>query len=570
MPLERHLHEVCQRAVSEEMQQLVDAETLIMPGSPLPLYDAANKSRINVVNEVFKDHVVEIEESKSFPGLLTVYNLYRVDIVCTGLPTLNFNTLEFNEPDKDGERKLKYMHAWVWLKLDVIQRYLFEGSTLKERVCKGSCESPEQLQDWLSQFGVVLGSSSSSREKSVEDLFQEVEAEKCTLEHYGRLDGLPILLRVVHVVQVKLTNRHHQAHQTFVIQEAKQRGSSGIWASVNRHLSTKVNMSRNDFDHSFFASRAASLVEETIYSITDVHYSINPKAKPREEDFQKARLEVEEANFESYRYHIEKSPSYEDILTMYHMYTVLVVCDGLPNPDFGSISFEKGYPEAYVWRWVTWETSMDLISAQRRVLLRREMQRAEEIRATRAAGQECMKAVKKALSDLEKKVPQKGTEIFDLRARLLQLEAEVISPLEEFSNWSPDKEVSATDRLPPSMVSSLTDRKLVTDDFLAEVSMLKRIESVRSHSHSRRTSYSKLSSFSGSDSRDPMETDWATPVTPGSRDISPWLASASSKSRHSGTITRFNDIRKMPEQTSESYSPSYWFCCSEKKTRTKL
>lgn len=550
------------------MGQLVDAETLIMPGSTLPFYDAANKSRINVVKEVFKDHVIEIEDSKSFPGLLTMYNLYRVDIVCTGLPTLNFNTLEFNEPDKDGQRKLKYMHAWVWLKLDVIQRYLFEGSTLKERVGKGSFESPEQLQDWLSQFGVVLSSSDSGRLKSVEELFEEVEKEKCSLEHYGRLDGLPILLRVVHVVQVKLTNRHHLAHQSFLIQEAKQRGSSRTWESVHRHLSTKVNMGRDDFDHDFFANRAASLVEESIYSITDVHYSINPKAMPKEEDFQKTRLEVEEANFESYRYHIETSPSYEDILTMYHMYTVLVVCDGLPNPDFGSISFEKGYPEACVWRWVTWESSMDLISDQRRVLMRREMQRAEEIRATTAAGQECIKSVKEAVADLQKKVPQKvTTEFSDLRVRLLQLEAEVISPLEEFCNWSPDKEVSATDRLPPSMVSSLTDRKLVTDDFLAEVSMLKRIESMRS-SNSRRGSSSKLSSWSGSESQ--MELDWATPGL-GSRDVSPWRSATSLFQSHSGTITRFNDIRKMPEQTSESYSPSspsFWFCCSEKKTRS--
>eukprot|EP00435_Cladocopium_sp_Y103_P005213 s880_g1.t1 len=294
--VKRRTDAVCQRAVSEEMGQLVDAETLIMPGSTLPFYDAANKSRINVVKEVFKDHVIEIEDSKSFPGLLTMYNLYRVDIVCTGLPTLNFNTLEFNEPDKDGQRKLKYMHAWVWLKLDVIQRYLFEGSTLKERVGKGSFESPEQLQDWLSQFGVVLSSSDSGRLKSVEELFEEVEKEKCSLEHYGRLDGLPILLRVVHVVQVKLTNRHHLAHQSFLIQEAKQRGSSRTWESVHRHLSTKVNMGRDDFDHDFFANRAASLVEESIYSITDVHYSINPKAMPKEEDFQKTRLEVEEAS----------------------------------------------------------------------------------------------------------------------------------------------------------------------------------------------------------------------------------------------------------------------------------
>ena len=31
----------------------------------------------------------------------------------------------------------------------------------------------------------------------------------------------------------------------------------------------------------------------------------------------------------------------------------------------------------------------------------------------------------------------------------------------------------------------------------------------------------------------------------GSRDMSPWLAGTSSRSRHSGTITRFNDIRRL-------------------------
>ena len=51
---------------------------------------------------VQQDHTIEVEESKSFRGLLTTYHLYTVDIVCTGCPVVDFNTLEFAEPDTEG------------------------------------------------------------------------------------------------------------------------------------------------------------------------------------------------------------------------------------------------------------------------------------------------------------------------------------------------------------------------------------------------------------------------------------------------------------------------------------
>ena len=38
-----------------------------------------------------------------------MYHLYTVDIVCTGLPLTDLNTLEFEHPDKAGYFRLAIM-----------------------------------------------------------------------------------------------------------------------------------------------------------------------------------------------------------------------------------------------------------------------------------------------------------------------------------------------------------------------------------------------------------------------------------------------------------------------------
>merc|ERR1712061_955252 len=134
MPLEDNLMAVCERAVTEEeMQRVVESKIRITPGCPAPDYDPSIKCPLQVLNAIFVDHTIEIEKSKSYPGLLTMYHLYTVDIICKGLPIVDFNTLEFDHEDDRGRRNLKYIHAWVWLDWAQIQRYLFEGSELKQR-----------------------------------------------------------------------------------------------------------------------------------------------------------------------------------------------------------------------------------------------------------------------------------------------------------------------------------------------------------------------------------------------------------------------------------------------------
>jgi len=476
MPLERNLHEVCRRAVTEEeMQRVVDASTTIQPGYPAPEYDPNYVTPLRVVDEIFLDHSIEIEQSKSYPGLVTVYHLYTVDIICTGLPTLNFNTLEFESPDQAGHRKLKYIHAWVWMKFESIQRYLFEGSVLKERIEKGTFSSSEQLADWLAQFDIDLDSYGVGSMKSVADLWKEVEAEKTHLEHYGRVDGVPILMRVVHVLQVKLTNSHNHARGHFLIQERKQK-STGKLVSCGRHLATKFDAFRTPVDRNFFLERAQKVIQDTINTIVDVHFSMNPESPPQRKDFEAADFNYEQVTFDSYRYHIENSPSFKGMLTMYHFYTVLaVVAEGLPHQNFCSITWEKGPPEACVWRWVSWESTMDLLQAKQKNLLNRDSERVDLIKETASQGAERLKVLKEAVSKLSKNIKTTGgnAALEQIKGELSRLEVEVIGSLERFATWPTGEDLLATERLPPGLLSSLVDNKLVSDDFLAEVTRQK-------------------------------------------------------------------------------------------------
>merc|ERR1719159_265031 len=108
------------------MQRTAEAALRINAHYPAPVYDPDYVCPLEVEAAFFNEHSIEVEVSKSYPGLLTMYHLYTVDIVCKGLPSTNFNTLEFHHPDEHGRRKLKYVHAWVWLHWAQIQRYLYD------------------------------------------------------------------------------------------------------------------------------------------------------------------------------------------------------------------------------------------------------------------------------------------------------------------------------------------------------------------------------------------------------------------------------------------------------------
>eukprot|EP00930_Biecheleria_cincta_P048033 TRINITY_DN33409_c0_g1_i1.p1 TRINITY_DN33409_c0_g1~~TRINITY_DN33409_c0_g1_i1.p1 ORF type:complete len:712 (-),score=118.54 TRINITY_DN33409_c0_g1_i1:136-2271(-) len=498
MPLEKNLHEVCQRAVTEEeMQRVCDASTIIGPDSPAPTYDPGYKCPLTVVDEVFVDHTVEIEASKSYPGLLTVYHLYTVDIICTGLPTLNFNTLEFDAPDKNGDRKLKYIHAWVWLKWDAIQRYLLEGSVMKERIQKDTFKNADQLREWLTAFAIDMdagpaagagslplsksmsgrvsnmslldggggsGSGGGGRARTVKDLFEEVQHEKACLEHWGRQDGVPILLRVVHVVQLQLSIPELLSESRWLFMESQQKwgGSPEI---VNRPLARKVQ-SKSKFDHDFFQAAAQKTVEDYLSHIMDLHYYMDT-SKPVPTPDNPNPPKLGQVEFNSYLYDIEESPTYKGLLTMYHLYNLNVVGEGLPNQDFSSLAFiNPDRPEAIVWRWVTWPTTINMLHARSKRLSDRDEQRRTRLSdASKVCADTCsgLQGIVKQMSQ-NRKDPEL-TEIADL---LTKLEKQVADPLAELSNEASGNSLNITDRLPPSMISSLAEQRNISDEFIRQ------------------------------------------------------------------------------------------------------
>lgn len=491
MPLEQHLHDVCQRAVTEEeMQRVCDASTHIGPGSPAPEYDSNYKCPLTVVNEVFADHTVEIEASKSYPGLLTVYHLYTVDIICTGLPALNFNTLEFDAPDKDGKRKLKYIHAWVWLKWESIQRYLLEGSVMKERIKKDSFSSAKELQNWLCTFDIDFDSWASvnnvssrvsdfggaSRSLSVakmgqsklDDLFQEVQQEKACLEHWGRQDGVPILLRVVHVVQLQLTTPEMMPGGRFLFLETSQKLGAAP-QMVNRPMAQKVGIGRSKYDHSFFQTAAEKAVCGYLSHIKDLHYNIDTELAPELDNPTPPKLA--QVEFDSYIFDIDESPSFRGLLTMYHLYSLNVVCEGLPSQDFSSLSCQNDRPEAHVWRWVTWPTTLNMLHARSKRLAEIDNERKTNMSKASNVCQETCSALKGAIEKMAKKGD--CLELQGLKGMLAKLEEKVAAPLIEFSKESSGDSLNPTDRLPPSMISSLAEAKNISDEFIQEIATQK-------------------------------------------------------------------------------------------------
>lgn len=147
LPLEEEqLHRVCARAVSEELHQIVEESYVLGTAT------SSSEATVSVLNEQFRDYVVEVECSKSYPGLLTVYHMYTVDIVCSGLPDVDFKTLEFTEQGADACRQLKYVHAWTWVS-DSTPTCHAEASTASSPCSVRSSQQPcSEHPEWIQFF----------------------------------------------------------------------------------------------------------------------------------------------------------------------------------------------------------------------------------------------------------------------------------------------------------------------------------------------------------------------------------------------------------------------------------
>lgn len=463
MPLEDNLHAVCERAVTEEeMQRVVPSSTRITANSPAPEYDAKIPCPLKVTHEIFVDHTIEIEVSKSYPGLLTMYHLYTVDIICSGLPTVDFNTLEFDHPDEQGHRKLKYIHAWVWLDWSQIQRFLFEGSEMKERKTKGSFANAAAMRDWLSHFDIELDSWGRGHCRSVNNLFDEVERDETQLELWGRHDGVPLLMRVVHILQlvVYADDDQMQGLNSRHLMQTWQQSPSGEVKTVHRIMAKKLSTSMLPFDEARFKKVADEAVRSQLSFLVDPASMRNDPPPCSKEDAMSAKLSIKRTSsssgnftvgcmkFVDQRYDIEESPSYKGMHTMYHLYTVQVAVKGLPQQDFTSLDFDraetfgKDKPYQFGWKWVTWMEAMDLVHGKASSYERRDVERTKQVAQSAACFSKLKAKVNKVAGD-----DQEATTLL----------GELDDHLKEMQAQSATHDSSLSSMLPPSMISKLSE-----------------------------------------------------------------------------------------------------------------
>jgi len=459
MPLMKHLHDVCQRAVTEEeMQRIVDSSLRIGPSRAAPSYDPAYVCPLRVVHEDLIDHTIETEVSKSYPGLLTMYHLYTVDIVCEGLPAVDFNTLEFEHPDKAGNRKLKYIHAWVWLDWITIQRYLLDGSVLKERKQQGSFKCAADLEAWLEQFDVDLDAWGTGPWKSIDKLHSELEGAQTQLERWGRDDGVPLLMRVVHVLQMKVTSPEQSEQQKFLFQVWHQ-SSHGQVRETNRTMAKKLCTADLPFDDTKFKDSAIAVVKEQLSYLAETHVRLNKNQLPTKSGMEASGVKVLKVEFSDHRTDLEDSPSFKDIATMYHLYTVEVTCEGLPSSDFASIVFDDmGEPCAIGWQWVTWQQTLDILHKRVSSLERKEAVMSDKMEVAAEAVKSCLRDLADAATS--------SKEVQDVSDQL----QEVLLAFGQGEQGSNAK-LERCNSLPPGMVARLAEGKGVSDDFLDGVAM---------------------------------------------------------------------------------------------------
>uniref|UniRef100_A0A7S0FIA1 EF-hand domain-containing protein n=1 Tax=Pyrodinium bahamense TaxID=73915 RepID=A0A7S0FIA1_9DINO len=492
MPLEEHLHEVCQRAVQqEEMQRLEEAAFRIGPGYRYPEYDPEYACPIIVADEQYVEHSLEIVRSASYPTLLTLYHLYTVEIVCLGLPSVDFTSLEFNTPDQDGQRKLKYVHGWVWLEWSQIQRYLFEGSELKDSKMKGSFKDAAGLTSWLSQFDLELAAWGTDQWKSTEHLFKQVESGETQLEHWGRHDGVPLLMRVVHVVRLEVQSSDPRLLGKFLLQTWQQEPSGSI-RTVNRLMTRTMSTLNLPFDDQRLREEAAKTVQEKLGFLVDAHFRLGSCSPSMLRKLENSCVQILNASFVDHHISVDESPSYKGMCTLYHLYDMHAECQGLPFADFASVTFEASpHPgqesdQSKVrvcqgFRWVTWPLCIDIWQSQAAASHRRQealtdvcRQQHEVVLATEQAASQLSECLERLAAKARLQGAGEGDPDLLASVRLVEELQDCISDAVVLDHATIST-TSLTQALPPSMVSEMGESTIVSKETL-ETATLRRMK----------------------------------------------------------------------------------------------
>ncbi|CAK0792942.1 unnamed protein product, partial [Prorocentrum cordatum] len=235
-----------------------------------------------------------------------------------------------------------------------------------------------------------------------------MENEETVLELWSRMDGgVPLLLRVVHVVQLKLASADARQSGKVLFLGWQQTGD-GFVKHINRPMSRKLSMrdvsgpGKGCFTQQQFTRYANLAVQEQLGHLTDTHARVGPTSPPERIQGYRPAVTASNIEFDDYRYDLEDSPSFKGMATMYHLYTVDVVCDGLPVTDFVSVVTQRGAMMLYGWSWITWQQSLDILHARAQLREHQKNKQFERLRKESKVGLECLAELSRATSGLRK------------------------------------------------------------------------------------------------------------------------------------------------------------------------
>merc|ERR1712129_639184 len=140
-----------------------------------------------------------------------------------------------------------------------------------ERKTQGSFPDATALSKWLSQFNLDLQDWGKGKHRSVQSLFAELENAVAHIELWGRQDGVPIVTRVVHVVQVRIQSADPRLGGKILVQKWAQNQNLEL-SYIERPFAKKLKSSLNFDDIAVLCEKAQQCVKDELAHIADSYF----------------------------------------------------------------------------------------------------------------------------------------------------------------------------------------------------------------------------------------------------------------------------------------------------------
>lgn len=318
--------------------------------------------------------------------------------------------------------------------------------------------------------------------KSVEDLYCELDERETTLEVWGRTDGASLLMRVLHVLQLRVCSTDPRQTGKFLF-STWQQYKDGRARVLNRTLSKKL---KNDglFDEARFTAASVEAVNDNFTYLEDTHFRLDPKDLPRIQERVPRSVTVHGVEVLDHYIDVVESPSYKGMSTLYHLYTIDVVCDGLPLSDFVGLLVPKTgvVSSCHGWRWVNWNQCLDLVHTRSGELdsqLSMNRRTFGEQQRLIQSSSHLVNQLNGVLTQLSGSAKNEAERLLvELRKKMDECEA-AAKKVDRVQD-----EASVIDRLPPSMITKMGQNTIASEGFLARA-FSTQIDKARRSSHEK-------------------------------------------------------------------------------------